>query len=182
MSGCHKHGTAILLRGGREVAVGGELVDLVRTETETIARSRDSRQIRDLVFCWNDETGLPLWVAQVRKESAIPTVGAKGNEIEHPSGCKIVVPSSIIDIVELAPFEFVVCWNARTADEDNVAFFDERCDLVWTIGSPPDQPRCAYYNLSLQTTGRLEAYAKGRGFASVVDQTTGAVTETFLSH
>jgi hypothetical protein len=172
-------GTPILLRGGREVGVGGELIDLVRTETETIARSRDPDQLRDAVYCWDDLKGIPLWIAQVRLESPIPSVRPRENAIENPAGGSIVVPSTIVDFVELAPFEYAVCWKPRAPDERNVACFNAGCESVWTIGYAPGQPPCAYRDMALKSNGQLEAYAARQPFGAVIDQSTGSVTATF---
>jgi len=168
-----------LLRGGREVGVGGELIDLVRTDTETIARSRDPDELRDTVYCWDDSTGIPVWIAQVRLESPIPTVRPRENAIENPAGCTIVVPSAIVNFVELAPFEYAVCWTPRTPDERNVAYFNALCESIWTIGYAPDQPQCAYHDMALTSNGQLEAYAERRPFGTIIDQSTGSVTATF---
>lgn len=172
-------GTAIALRGGREVAVAGTVISIIRTDTTTEVRTRITGEPRDVVYCWNDATGLPLWTAQVRAESDVPSVTPARNTMRTPRACEIVVPTAIVTFVELDPGEYVVCWDLpQDATELNVRCFDADCRPKWTIGAAHGKPFGVYHSVSLRPGNRLEAYGKSRGYLSVVDQDSGKVIET----
>jgi hypothetical protein len=180
----HPDGTTrFTLQCGREVGVAGSVIDVVRTGTTTEVRTRIPREVRDVVYCWDDHTGLPLWIGAVRFESAVPAVIPDRNTLRHPSRCDIVVPSSIVNFVELDPGEYVVCWDRpQDATEVNVRCFDVECKVKWTIGIAEGKPFGVYHGISLRPGNVLEAYGKSRGYLSVVDQETGKVIETRPYH
>jgi hypothetical protein len=183
MSRFPDHVTPITLRGGHEVAVGGNVVRTVRTSTTTEVRTRIDPELRDVVYCWDDATGSVLWTAQVRFESDVPAVLPQLNAIRSPHGCEIVVPSNIVNVVELDPGEYVVCWaRPQDATELNVRCFDVECKVKWTIGVAEGKPFGVYEGVSLRPGNVLEAYGKSRGYLSVVDQQTGKVIETRPYH
>jgi hypothetical protein len=171
--------TPIALRGGREVAVAGTVISVIRTETTTEVRTRIAGEPRDVVYCWNDATGLPLWTAQVRADSDVPSMMPARDAMRTARMCEIIVPTSIVTFVELDQDEYVVCWDLpENATELNVRCFDAECRPKWTIGVADGKPFGVYHSVSLRPGNRLEAYGKSRGYLSVVDQETGKVIET----
>jgi hypothetical protein len=169
----------ITLRGGREVAVAGTVISVIRTDTTTEVRTRIDGEPRDVVYCWRDATGLPLWTAQVRAESEVPSVTPMRNAMRTPRMCEIVVPSTIVTFVELDPGEYAVCWDLpENATELNVRCFNAECKPKWTIGIAEGKPFGVYHSISLRPGNLLEAYGKSRGYLSVVDLETGRVIET----
>jgi hypothetical protein len=167
-----------MLRGGRRVVVGGDVIQLVRTTSTTVARNRLLGEPRDVVFCWDDAAGTALWTGQVRFDSEIPTVAPERNALNGAGGCEIALPSTLITFVELDAGEYVVCWEPKNIDDKNVACFNANCELEWKIGDAPGHPPWAYHSVSLRPGDRLEAYAKTRGYLSVVDWRTGTVAAT----
>jgi hypothetical protein len=175
--------TAITLSGGREVTVLGTVISIIRTDSTTEVRTRIAGEVRDVIYCWNDATGLPLWTAQVRAESDVPAVMPARNVLRTPRMCEITVPTKIVTFVELDPGEYVVCWDRpQDATELNVRCFDVECKPKWTIGVAEGKPFGVYHSISLRPGDRLEAYGKSRGYLSVVDQETGKVIETRPYH
>jgi hypothetical protein len=171
-------GTPITLRGGAEVGIPGDLVSLVRASSTTVARTRIAGEPRDVVYCWDDALGTVLWTGGVRFDSEIPAVAPERNALHGTGGCEIALPSTLITFVELNPGEYVVCWEPKNIDDKNVACFNANCELEWKIGDAPGHPPWAYHSVALRPGDRLEAYAKSRGYLSVVDWRTGAVGTT----